>query len=59
MINLSGADSLAEHRYPIAFQIGERGLPAGGREHDRLPDEHAIVRPHETSRCASRPIPRE
>jgi len=44
MINLSGADSLAEHRYPIAVQIGERGFPPGGREHDRLPDEHAIVR---------------
>jgi hypothetical protein len=27
MINLSGADSLAEHRYPVAVQIGERGLP--------------------------------
>ena len=37
MINLSGADSLAEHRYPIAIQIGERGLSPGGREHDRLP----------------------
>jgi len=25
MINLSGADSLAQHRYPVAIQIGERG----------------------------------
>jgi hypothetical protein len=38
MINLSGADSPTVHRYLIAFQIG---------------DEHAIVRPHETNRCAS------
>jgi hypothetical protein len=44
MINLSGADSPAVHRYLIAFQIG---------------DEHATVRPHEASRWASRPAPRE
>jgi len=37
MINLSGADSLVQHRYPIAIQIDERGLSSGGREHDRLP----------------------
>jgi len=37
MINRSGADSLAQHRYPVAIQIGERGPSPGGREHDRLP----------------------
>jgi len=53
-VDAAGLRSLAEYRYPVAFQAGERGLSPGGREHDRLTwarSDH----PAKKQRFASRP----